>query len=331
MNLRFKYILMPLLAGAVAVSCDKKDLEEVSPSASLGAEGTSAATAANLLFNETFEDGSGFDGIKQQSSTSYGFTVATKPVFEGARSGRFELRDSDSEASGGTRTEFLFPEDTKARAGWYSFAGYFPSSEYADESSRDIITQWHQGSGSGSPTTVLVVEKGEFVMHVGEARLPLGKMSKDVWHQFVFHVVHSAGSDGLVEVWLNGQKVASRSGATIKSGFDLPRWKVGIYKWDWNGSETTSTKKRVWYIDNVRMGSEKASLSEMSSGSGSAGSGAATEPAPSPSEPAPAPSDADAGGSQVTGFTLVDSHTEKGVLSITDGATISLSSLANTK
>ncbi|WP_266205194.1 polysaccharide lyase [Pontibacter kalidii] len=314
------------------MSCEKEDLEDMTPTAELGTEATDLATSANLLFNETFEDGKGFDGIKHQASTNYGFGVVSSPAFEGSKAGRFELRDSDAEASGGTRSEFLFPESTRAKEGWYSFAGYFPSSDYADEKSRDIITQWHQGGGSGSPHTVLVVENGEFIMHVGEARLPLGKMTKNVWHNFVIHMVHSGGSDGLIEVWLNDKKVASRSGATIKAGFELPRWKVGIYKWDWNGSETTNTKKRVWYIDNVKLGNSKASLSEMTSGSGS-GSVSDQTPATSPSEP----TSPDAGttgpssSADISGFTLVDSHTEKGVMSITNGAQISLSSLAYTK
>ncbi|SFF97199.1 polysaccharide lyase [Pontibacter chinhatensis] len=332
MNSRFKYILMPLLVGTITMSCEKEELEDMTPTAELGTEATDLATSANLIFNETFESGNGFSGIKHQSSTNYGFSVVSNPAFEGSKAGRFELRDTDAEASGGTRTEFLFPEDTRAKEGWYSFAGYFPSSDYADEKSRDIITQWHQGGGSGSPHTVLVVENGEFIMHVGEARLPLGKMTKNVWHKFVIHMVHSGGSDGLIEVWLNDKKVASRSGATIKSGYELPRWKVGIYKWDWNGSETTNTKKRVWYIDNVKLGNSKASLSEMSSGSGS-GSGSVTEPAPSPSEPSSpdAGTSAPSSSADISGFTLIDSHYEKGVMPITNGAQISLSQLEYTK
>ncbi|OKL39548.1 hypothetical protein A3841_00950 [Pontibacter flavimaris] len=305
-------------------------MEDMTPNAELSTEATDLATSANFIFNETFEDGTGFDGIRLQASTNYGFNLVSSPAFEGSKAGRFELRDSDAEASGGTRAEFIFPDDTRAKEGWYSFAGYFPAADYADERSRDIITQWHQGGGSGSPHTVLVVESGEFIMHVGEARLSLGKMTKDVWHNFVIHMVHSTGSDGLIEVWLNDKKVASRSGATIKSGFDLPRWKVGIYKWDWNGSETTNTKKRVWYIDNVRLGNSNATLSEMSSGSGS---GSTSEPAPNPSEPTSpeAGTSEPSSSADISGFTLIDSHTEKGVMSITNGSQISLSSLAYTK
>lgn len=328
MKAKAHFLLAPILLGLVTVSCDKKDLDELTPDAALSAEGISLATSANLIFNETFEDGAGFEGNKLQASTSYGFTVASKPVLEGSKSGRFELRDTDAEASGGTRTEFLLNESTMVKEGWYSFAGYFPSAEYANESSREIITQWHQGSGSGSPTTVLVVENGEFILHMGSARLNLGKMAKDVWHQFVFHVVHSSGSDGLVEVWLNGNKVASKSGATIKSGFDLPRWKLGIYKWDWNGSKTTNTKKRVWYIDNVKMGNGNASYSDMVSG------GSTTAPAPTPEptpevtpEPAPAPST----NLGITSLTLVNSSTERDIMTLNSGAILDFKALGTNR
>ncbi|PVY36673.1 hypothetical protein, partial [Pontibacter virosus] len=52
MNLKFRYILTPMLVGAIAFSCDKKDLEEVSPS--LGIESVGKATAS-LLFSQNFE------------------------------------------------------------------------------------------------------------------------------------------------------------------------------------------------------------------------------------------------------------------------------------
>ena len=215
-------------------------------------------SSLELLVEETFEEASYFKGAKLQASTAYGFRVADQPVYEGARSGRFELRDTDTEASGGTRAEFLFPEATKVREGLYTFAAYFPSSYYKKDSSMDHINQWHQGKGSGSPALMLITEDDQFIIYLkGKAqkhqRYVLGKIRKDVWHKFALHIVHSSGNDGLVEVWLNKNKVLTYTGPTMYPGFGYPRWKVGIYKDDWNHTRTTDTDRRVYYIDNVRL------------------------------------------------------------------------------
>jgi hypothetical protein len=215
----------------------------------------STATPPNLgelLVKETFEGESYFRGAKLQAATAYGFRVAEVPVYEGDRSGRFELRDTDPEASGGTRAEFLFPETTKVKEGWYTFAAYFPSDDFQKDASMDHINQWHQGKGSGSPALMLITENDQFFIFLKGSeqkhrRYALGKVRKDVWHR------HSAGQDGMVEVWLNENKVLRYDGPTMYSGFGYPRWKVGIYKDDWNHSRTTDTQKRVYFIDDVRL------------------------------------------------------------------------------
>ncbi|WP_266205195.1 polysaccharide lyase [Pontibacter kalidii] len=211
-----------------------------------------------LLVEETFEGESYFKGAKLQAATSYGFRVADQPVYKGAKSGRFELRDTDAQASGGTRAEFLFPEETKVREGFYTFAAYFPSKSFKKDSSMDHINQWHQGKGSGSPALMLITEDDQFIMFLKgkeqkHQRYVLGRVRKDMWHTFAIHIVHSSGNDGLVEVWLNEDKVLSYIGPTMYSGFGYPRWKVGIYKDDWNHSRTTDTDRRVYFIDNVRL------------------------------------------------------------------------------
>ncbi|WP_046314591.1 polysaccharide lyase, partial [Pontibacter korlensis] len=221
------------------------------------------------MFNETFEGSSVFDGARLQSGASHAFQVVGTPVFSGSKSGRFELRDSDPEASNGTRAEYLFPENSVGKERWYSFRAYYPSSGYKTDSNNDILNQWHQGSGTGSPSSTFRVRNDRFLMRIGnttESRkeYDLGVQAKDTWHEFVFHFVHSNGSDGLVEVWHNGEKVLTVKGGNMYDA-PLPRWKVGIYKDDWNGSETTDSKQRVFFLDDVRMGNEKATLADMSS------------------------------------------------------------------
>jgi hypothetical protein len=86
------------------------------------------------------------------------------------------------------------------------------------------------------------------------------------FRQFTFHYLQSNNSKGLIEVWLNGKKMVTLQGANIHNIAKLPKWKVGICKWDWNGSQRTDVRKRVLYLDNIRVGSSKATLSEMTAG-----------------------------------------------------------------
>jgi hypothetical protein len=43
----------------------------------------------------------------------------------------------------------------------------------------------------------------------------------------------------------------------------MPKWKLGIYKWKWNGDGTTDTHKRILYYDNIKVGTKKAAYADM--------------------------------------------------------------------
>jgi hypothetical protein len=329
MKFRFRSMLALLLAGTLAFSCEKNQLDEVAPvdpdmESALSA-GAANLSGSNLIFEETFEGSTAWSMVHRQFGTSHAFNVATKPVFQGTKSGRFELRDSDPETSGGTRSEVLFPELTHKER-WYSFSAYFPSDGYKTDKNNDILNQWHQGGGL-SPAATFRVQSDRFQMRVGNTkdtrvRYDIGEQTKDTWHHFVFHFIHSAGADGLLEVWHNGKKVLTLKGGNMYD-LKLPRWKVGIYKDNWNGSGTTDSKVRIFYLDNVRMGNEKATLADMTSAV------VTSTPTPTPTpEPTPDPISAT---QAVTSFTLINADTDKDIMTIRDGATISLRQLGTTK
>ncbi|MCX2742218.1 polysaccharide lyase, partial [Pontibacter anaerobius] len=203
--------------------------------------------------------------------------------FGGSRSARFELRDTDPMVNAGTRAEAMITQPAASRDRWYSFAAYFPADGYARDSKPEIISQWHQypdqhlGEGWTSPPTSLLVQDDKFILDVRydasqvssgylldtQKLFDLGAVSKDSWHEFVFHIVHSYGSDGLIEVWRNGTKVLEHRGGNMLNNVKLPHWKVGVYKWLWNGTGTTDTNRRVLYLDNVRVGGAAATLADM--------------------------------------------------------------------
>jgi hypothetical protein len=320
---------------AVLFSCKKEDLQQEQSFELQSAGGTlevAQATTPNSIFAEPFEGSSAFATyVRKQTGTSYGIGQSTSPLFGGSKVGRFELRDTDPEASGGTRTEVLFPEQTNMNR-WYSFAAYFPSAQYKYDAADETICQWHQEGGT-SASISLRTEKDRLILCViptykgTSQKYDVGAIPKDKWNTIIMHAKHSPGSDGLIELWINGQKVANRTGGNMyslsTSGVSTPRWKLGIYKSKWNGSSTTATNQRVLFVDNVKLGNENSTYEEVASAY--TGSTSSTDPSGSTGTTDPSGSTGSTTApSPITSFVLVNSDTESDVVTITNGATISL-------
>lgn len=222
-----------------------------------GAEGTSIFGSYTTKLSTT--------KVSKQTTTTYGITQATDKFYSGTKSVRFELRDGDPLNNSGTRAEITFPAATNLNR-WYSYAIYFPAAGYKIDKSDEVITQWHQGGGA-TPALCLRTKNDRLYLRIlGKTWVDLGLIDKDKWHTYVMHVKHSAGADGLVEIWYDGKKILSRTGANMyKVGGDYkdPNLKLGIYKSAWNGTVATDSKVRVIYFDEIKMGNEKATYAEM--------------------------------------------------------------------
>jgi hypothetical protein len=290
---------------------------------------------AQLIYNETFEKDTVWPNVRQQFGTPHAFNVVD---FQGGKRGRFELRDSDPMTSNGTRAEVLF--NTSQKEMWYSFNHYLPSAEYAFDSNGEILNQWHQGGGM-SPSLSFRTRSGKYQVQVGNTKdtrkvYDLGIIKYDVWVTWVFHVIHSSGTDGLLEIWQNGVKIFTLNGGNMYSGLEFPRWKLGIYKDDWNYEETTDSKLRVFYVDNVRQGDKTANFDIMNSVPVIVAPPPPPPPVDTPIVDSPIVQNPDTpivvvptwG---VTHFVLINAGTEKEVMFIEDGQTISLSKLGFTK
>jgi len=117
----------------------------------------------------------------------------------------------------------------------------------------------------------LRVENDKYLFRIGhDASIPtirwdvyeLGSVSKNKWSEFVFHIVHSDKSDGLVEIWRDGVKVVTHKGPNNYKGKDVPRWKLGIYKPAWQNRKS-ATKVRVVYFDNIKIGNKDSRYEDM--------------------------------------------------------------------
>ncbi|HEX6429248.1 MAG TPA: polysaccharide lyase [Niastella sp.] len=307
---------------ATLFACKKETSVNEDVSAEELNSSVSTKAIGNLLYQEN-ADGTWFNNsfAKMQAAASYSITASTAQAYSGTKSIRFELRDTDPEVQGGTRAEMTFPVTTNMNR-WYSYALYIPSAQYKAESEDEVITQWHQGGGA-TPALCLRTRGDHFWLRVlGTTWIDLGAIDKDKWHSYVWHVKHSSGSDGLVEIWRDGTKILNRTGPNgypLNSTYHMPFFKYGVYKSDWNGSGTTATNLRVLYFDEVKMGNENATYNDMVP----SGSGSTTPTTPTtPTIPTTL---------GVVSFSLVNSGTEKDVQTIADGSTITLSTLGLTK
>ncbi|MEI6945614.1 heparin lyase I family protein [Paraflavisolibacter sp. H34] len=227
-------------------------------------------TPPNILYSEGFEDGKGFenepakgiDGFNLQVATSYGFTVVGQPTYQDAQVGRWELRDSDPMTSGGTRAEVLFPDQFRLAETWHSYVSYFPAGQYLPDSDDETFNQWHQGGDFGSPMFTLRTMKGSIQVR---RRTPDGanytdhilmSIPYDRWVAFVMHMKQHV-TNGIFQVWIDGELKMDYKGPTMYAG-PYGKWKIGIYKSDWNKGGTTDTHIRVWYIDEVKLGDSTA-------------------------------------------------------------------------
>ena len=225
---------------------------------------------AHLIFEETFEGRSPFAQahLIETGPWAYALQYVDAPVFQGRKAVRFEIRKNQPLVKNGKRSEVCIVkglEGTITKETWYSFMVYCPSAGYAYDTDREIINQWYQ---DGTPAMSIRTHKDRFLLESGSSpssrrQYDLGAISKNRWHEFVLHVIHSPHSDGLVEVWRDARQVLTVQGGNMYDSF-LPKWKIGLYKAGFK-TEKSLVDRRVIYFDNIRVGNKNAGFKDMTS------------------------------------------------------------------
>lgn len=233
-----------------------------------------ATQDSHILYRVNFEENDPFPSfLNKQVSTPYGIQLVEKPVYEGKWAARFELRDGDPENNNGTRAEIALPapENKNNPERWYAFAVYFPREDYDVDNKDEVISQWHQG-GKATPSLCIRTKADRVRLRIvtqsqGKEWEDMGMIKRDVWQYYVIHVRHSAGFDGLIEIWRDGEQLIRHVGPNMydtgSGKFHAPNWKLGVYKSSWNGASVTKASKRVLYFDDIKIGDEHASFSDL--------------------------------------------------------------------
>lgn len=222
----------------------------------------------HIIYQETVEGDAPFSGAHDWDvgDWDYALQFVNNVAYKGSKSARFEIQEDQDLVATGKRSEITIVKGDDGDIGkntWYSFAVYFPSDGYEYDDEREVINQWFQGD---SPATSLRTEEDKIILETGNTKdsrteYVISSIAKDKWHTVVMHFVHSYGSDGLIELWYDGQKKLTINGGNMYDDI-LPKWKIGLYKSAFK-YDTSDVTKRVIYFDNVKVGDAYATYETM--------------------------------------------------------------------
>lgn len=221
----------------------------------------STGTRQNIVFEASFDGSKPFmteNELYKQACCSYSVTQSKSIVRSGDGSFRAEVRGTDKSTSSGYRAEFItaFGKQTEA---WYGYSTYFEN--WNSFSGGEHVIQWHPPSDDGSADLSLQTAANKFdvVRSINGTNYRQSGTLKPIvsnrWYDFVWHVKWSTGNDGLIELWIDGEKYYSFTGRTASIG--TPYFKFGINRWNMENSN------RILYYDNLRIGNEKATYNDV--------------------------------------------------------------------
>jgi hypothetical protein len=178
----------------------------------------------------------------------------------GTRSVRITVKEGDVEQRGddGRRVERAELDSGHypllGREVWYGFSFLLPSG-FPVVDNRLVLASWKQSDVEGSPLIGQRFRDGRHSLTIrppgasgsGKTyRLPDLRLGR--WTDMVYHVRYSAREDGVIEVWMNGDRVVSYRGPTAsRAGADRFYNKVGLYRDRWKEPMTM-------YVDNYTLG-----------------------------------------------------------------------------
>ena len=162
---------------------------------------------------------------------------------------------------------------------WYAVSTFVPEDWHPDTQA-EVWVQWVLGktavSATGGPSLAIYVYGDQYRVRKrwGPGRdqyenIWLGEVLPDrgCWIDWVFRVRWSPGEDGSIEVWRNGEKIATDGGRNCVGADYAPYFKFGIYKWPWKQSADqapSAVTRRVIYFDEIRIADDRGSYEAVS-------------------------------------------------------------------
>jgi hypothetical protein len=264
---RFKACVLALLAlifggcgpapepatAQVGIRQGSNDLGPVSHSIRVLKDGFEGKTVADFWLPGNYGTGLYVPGAIQ---------LSTNYARSGLRSAEITVREGDIEAAGDddTRVERAeldsghFP--LRGQEAWYGFSMLVPK-DFPIVDDRLVVASCKQSDVS-RPIVAQRFQNGKHTFTVeSQGRKELYKLPPiplGQWVDMIYHLRYSTGTDGLVEVWMNGKKVVTYSGpAADPQAKNAFYHKIGLYR---DRLEVPMTM----YYDNYAMGGSKEAV-----------------------------------------------------------------------
>jgi len=247
-------------------------------------DGIGNSNSNNLILTSTFENESDFGSWIKEICRSDAVRISKEVSRKGQAAARFEFTKKDVlDFDGFSRAEIRRTSETDDER-WYGFSNFLPA-DYVSDPLAEMIAQWHDvpdfilGETWRSPPISLKIVNDHYYIHYlwatfiintdltksGEKKVDLGPVDKNKWNDWVFHIKFSYKSDGIIEIWKNRNKIFTFYGPNSYNDRSNPYFKLGIYKWGWNGWASYSPQdERVLFYDEVRIGNSNSSFEEVS-------------------------------------------------------------------
>ena len=251
----FLFLLSVLLIGFM--SCKEKPKTKVPK-----------VVGPNLLVESGFEEAEDpfSEWMNTQHCCDYSVTQSKEQFTEGGHSLRLEVRDTDPITSGSIRSELVQEIDHVGTERWYGFNQYLEN--WVNDTAGEHVFQWHPANTRGTATASLWTTAGRYMLERNDGAInsgnyydDLGPIISDEWVSWVLHIRWAADSTGVIQVWKNGKKMIDREYIPT-APYEGTYFKLGINKFGW-GIQRSTTRKRVLFYDEVRIGNEKASYDDV--------------------------------------------------------------------
>lgn len=241
-----------------------------------------------IIFSDDFSSGkmerwnfSENDQYRLASVNPDRIAVVDAPLLAGRKAVRMVV----NRAPNSFRSEISLPFEKGFHERWYGERILIPEEWVLDDGKgNDIVMQWHAIPGNGKATypnlEISVGNDRWFVRQSFGNTLPKPTrtntrldepLKRGVWTSWVTHVKWSPKDEGLMEIWKDGQKVYERTGPNVYGNIGqeyTPYLKTGIYHPEWHtdserkltafNQETPASTKKIIYVTDFKMGSERA-------------------------------------------------------------------------
>ncbi|MDQ4140937.1 MAG: polysaccharide lyase [Bacteroidota bacterium] len=282
-----KKFILSALSVSLLFACEKKEIEELSVQATKTSD---VIIRDNLLLDGTFETGDlkQFDVLEAAPHE-----LVVKPNYRrrGTKACRVELNSNEPNV-GGSRfraelVQYGAGGPNKEQERWFGFSMRVPEDWRVIENTKslDIFFQIHdrpdECESYRTPPLSMFISKNMFQANILSDSNPCtkgvtpkgsGTTSKTVlntplikgsWVDWVIHVKWSYKNDGLLEIWHNGKKVTTYRGPIGYNDKNSMYLKMGLYHIGNGDSWPDGLKRRVLYLDEIRMGGPKANYSDV--------------------------------------------------------------------